>query len=158
MKNLMCFDCWGNVSCGMQCETNDSTDTSQWMCHNCSCGTRAVHELKRYRTRLKISPLRAFEIPFGYQMDLSLCAQCPSVSRQFSLTGIYVQLQGSYVSILWYVATFDVTCISKTADVFRIMFPKYPLKWNLPVQKFRTNLIYNVFSAGDNRKEYGGLK
>jgi hypothetical protein len=32
------------------------TDTSQWNRHNCSCGTRVVEKLARYRTRTKTLP------------------------------------------------------------------------------------------------------
>ena len=34
---------WMQVVCGL-------ANTSRWMCHNCSCGTRAVAKLARHRT------------------------------------------------------------------------------------------------------------
>jgi len=52
-----------------------------------------------------------------------------------------------------------IRCDAYVENCRRVSYnvPGIHLKWKLPMQKFDTNIIFYVFSAGDNRSEYGGL-
>lgn len=60
-RKLMFYEDWRKVSVRQNWSTNsackcglstDSTDTSQWKCHNYNCGKRAVEKLTQYPTRI----------------------------------------------------------------------------------------------------------
>jgi hypothetical protein len=88
IKNLVRFDGWGSVSCGMKCKTDDY-DIRQWMCHNCSCGTIAVHQLTIYRNNIENIFTEGLRNTFwGSVGSLPLCSECSSLSRWSSLTDI----------------------------------------------------------------------
>lgn len=58
----------------------DHADTSQRMCHNYSCGMRAVEKLTWYCTRIGSTPNEVSQGP-SLQLDLPLLAECTSVSK-----------------------------------------------------------------------------
>lgn len=65
IRTLRCYEDWRKAAVRQNWHTNgacervlptDSTDTSQWKCHNCICGKRAVEKLTQYPTRIENIP------------------------------------------------------------------------------------------------------
>lgn len=75
---------WGmmcNIYGICECRSpTDHADTSQRMCHNCSCGMRAVKKLTWYCTRIGSTPNEVSQGP-SLQLDLPLLVECTSVSK-----------------------------------------------------------------------------
>jgi len=106
IRTLKCYEDWRKVSVRPKWSSNgacecglptDSTDTSQWKCHNCICGKRAVEKLTQYPRRIENIPANCLRstswqsvtsIPLleetVYQTATS-CAHCDSFSTQSSV-------------------------------------------------------------------------
>jgi hypothetical protein len=68
--------------CGIQCAITDYTDTNQWRCHNCSCGTTAVGKLMRYYTKIEnISTEDPRSNSWTSDGSVSLFAEITTLSR-----------------------------------------------------------------------------
>jgi hypothetical protein len=69
------------------------TDTSQWRCHSCSCGTRAVENPTRYRKRTRTIPTEGSVFASWRSIaSIPLLAKCAYVSDRSSST---------FISLLW---------------------------------------------------------
>jgi hypothetical protein len=101
IQTLICFEDWSSVSVGQDVYYNaystrecrsptGCTDINGWRCRNCSCGTRAIQNLLRYRKRIGIIPVDGPWSTSGRSTaSIRLLAECSSVSsRSFSMDAI----------------------------------------------------------------------
>ena len=88
---------------------SDSTDTSQWKCHNCSCGKKAVENFRRYQARIRSLPTEGPRKYFLTVKWLYTTALLTHISFQTIFFYNYFSVITSSASFfIWYFASFDV--------------------------------------------------